>query len=139
MEYKRYSDKTVIRLDKGEDIIESLIAVAREENIKAGVFSGIGATDSFEIGVFSLEKQDYDRFSFSENHEITELSGNITTVEGKPYIHAHINCASHDGKIVGGHLFKARISLTCEIFITEVDGEISREFDEELRINRLKF
>ena len=139
MEYKNYGDITVARLDKGDEIVKSIIDIAAKEGIKTGFFSAIGATDNFEVGVFNLETNGYDRKSYTGNHEITELSGNITTLDGKPYVHAHINCAGKDGSLVGGHLFEGKISLTCEIFITKVDGEIARKFDSEIGINKFTF
>ena len=135
MNYKRYGNDLVMRLDKGDEIISSLISVSEKENIRAASFSAIGATDDFDIGVFSLEKSTYDNFSFKGNHEITNLCGNITYVDNKPYVHAHITCAGEEGKIVGGHLFRADISLTCEIFIRIIDGEIGRRHNDEININ----
>ena len=139
MEYKRFDDTIILRLDKGDEIVESLADISKTENIKAACFHGIGATDCFEIGVFDLEKQDYNRFAFTGNHEITSLEGNITFVDGKPYIHAHITCGNKDARVIGGHLFRAAISLTGEIFISIADGAVTREFNPEIKINRLSF
>ena len=140
MEYKRFDKTIAVRLDKNDDIISSLINVAEKENIRAGSFSGIGATDNFTVGIFCLKKQTYEKLTFNDgNYEITSLNGNITFVDGKPYIHVHITCAGKDGNVVGGHLLEGIISLTCEIFINAADGEIGRKHDEELNINRFDF
>lgn len=136
MQYKRFDSKIVLRLDKDDEIISSLLLVAEKEKIKAASLSGIGATDNFTVGVFSLEKQTYERFTFTGNHEITDLTGNITFVDNKTYIHAHITCSGKNAEVVGGHLLEGIISLTCEIFIDVIDGQIGRKFDEELKINR---
>lgn len=139
MEYKRYKEKAVIRLDKNDEIISSLISVAQKENIKTASFSGIGATDNFTVGIFSLEKQTYEKFTFTGNHEITSLNGNITFADDKPYIHAHITCADGSANVIGGHLLEGVISLTCEIFVDIVDGTVGRKHDEELNINKFDF
>lgn len=139
MFFRQYGDKTVVRLDKGDEIIESIKKVSDELKIKTAVFSAIGATDDFTVGVFSLENSDYERFTYTGNHEITELSGNITTVDSKPYIHAHITCAGENAGIVGGHLLRAVVSLTLELFIIEINTEVSRAFDPEAGINKLVF
>ena len=112
MEYNRFGDKLFLRLDKGDEIVDSVRAAATAENITAGSVSGIGATDDFTVGVFGLEKKAYDEFSFSGNHEITSLVGNISFTDGKPYVHLHIICAGKGGNTVGGHLIKAVVSLT---------------------------
>ena len=139
MEYKRFGDRIALRLDKGDEILSSFLKIAEKENIKAACFTGIGATDNFTVGIFSLEKQTYEAYTFTGNHEITSLTGNITFVDNKPYVHAHITCAGEDAKVIGGHLLEGIISLTCEIFIIIYNGEIGRKHDDELNINRFDF
>ena len=139
MEYKVFEDKVLVRLDKGDEIVSSLLDVAKEQGLTLASVSGIGATDDFEIGVFDLERSDYDRFRFHGNHEIVSLVGNLTTKEGAPYIHLHISCAGEGGDLVGGHLFSAKISLTAEIFLLKAAGSADRLRDETLGINKIRF
>ena len=139
MEYKRYKNHIALRLDKGDDITESIFKVAEKEGVKAANVSGIGATDNFTVGVFDIAKKEYEKFDSCGNHEINALTGNITEKDGKPYIHLHITATGKGGKVVGGHLIKGVISLTGEIVITLIDGKILREFNDELGINRWKF
>ena len=139
MEYRKYKNKVVLRLDRDDEILACLTQLAEKENIKTASFSGIGATDNFTVGIFDTERKAYDGFTFTGNHEITCLAGNITTVDKKPYIHAHISCADENAKTVGGHLLEGKISLTCEIFIDIVDGAVTRKHDKELNINRFEF
>ena len=100
MEYKRYGDKIALRLDKGDDISESLCSLAKAEKITAASVTGIGATDDFTVGIFDLKTGKYDEFSFAENHEITALIGNIAEKDGNPYVHVHITCAKKGGATV---------------------------------------
>ena len=139
MEYKRYQNVIALRLDKGDDITESVYKVAEIENIRFAKVSGIGATDNFTVGVFDIAKKEYEKYDFCSNHEINTLTGNITEKDGKPYIHLHITATGKGCKVVGGHLIKGIISLTGEIIITVFDGKVSREFDETLGINRWNF
>ena len=139
MEYKRYNSVIALRLDKGDDITESVYKVAEKEGVKAATVSGIGATDDFTVGVFDISKKAYKEYVYKGNHEINSLIGNITEKDGKPYIHLHITATGDECKVVGGHLIKGVISLTGEIVITVIDGAILREFNDELGINRWKF
>ena len=138
MEYKRYGEKIAVRLDKGDEIVSKIAEVCEKENVKAGYFSGIGATDDFTVGVFDIAKKEYEKYSYKGNHEINVLTGNVSFVGGKTYIHAHITCTGENG-VVGGHLFSGAVSLTGEIFIEVINGEITREKNEELGINTLVF
>lgn len=139
MEYKKYQNFIALRLDKGDDIAACIYKVAENERIKFANVSGIGATDNFTVGVFDIAKKEYEKFEFCGNHEINAITGNITEKDGKPYIHLHITATGNGGKVVGGHLIKGVISLTGEIIITVLGGKITREFDENLGINRWKF
>ena len=139
MEYKRFDNTILVRLDKNDEIIDSLLKIASNEHITIASVSGIGAVDDLTIGVFDLEESKYKQFTYNGNHEINSLIGNLTTKDNKPYLHLHMTATGLDGKVVGGHLINARISLTAEIFIHLVPGNINRKFDETLSINRIEF
>lgn len=139
MEYKKKNNTILLRLDKGDEITDSLKKVAETESIRSGFFSGIGATDDFCVGVFDLENKKYNEYVFSGNHEINALNGNFSTKDEQAYVHAHVTCTGNGGKVVGGHLLRAIVSLTCEIGITIVDEKVERRFDDDLGINRWLF
>lgn len=139
MEYRVFDEIILVRLDKGDELVASILAVAQKEGLTLASVSGIGATDDFEVGVFDLERADYRHYRFGGNHEIVALAGNITTKDGAPYIHLHISCAGEDGRIVGGHLFEANISLTAEIVLHIGTGGVDRRRDEALGINKIRF
>lgn len=139
MEYKKFGDKIVLRLDKDDEIIESIMSVAKAEKIKLASVTGIGGTDNVTVGVFNMDKKAYDQFTFTDTHEVTSLVGNINTMNGEEYTHLHITLAGKNGNIVGGHLLKCVISLTAEIFITVIDGTVDRKRDTELQINKFSF
>ncbi len=139
MDYKIFDNFITVRLDKGESVLSSLLFVAKKERLTLATIQGIGATDDFEVGVFDLEKSAYDHIHFAGNHEINSLVGNLTTKEGEPYLHLHITATGEGGKVVGGHLFDAKISLTAEIFLITANGKAERKFDETLGINRIEF
>ncbi len=139
MDYRRFDSTIVARLDKGDEIVACILDLAERENIRLASVSGIGATDDFDVGVFDLNHGVYNQYSYAEPCEITALAGDINTMNGEPYAHLHITCAADDGRMMGGHLNRAVISLTAEIFIQIVDGSVDRFRDPELNINLLKF
>ena len=139
MEYRAFEDMIVVRLDRGDEIAKSLIEVAKREKVTLASVTGIGATDDFEVGVFDLKRADYEHFRFGGNHEIVSLVGNVTAKDGNPYLHLHITCAGEGGKIVGGHLFEGKISLTAEIFLHKGAGRAERLRDDTLGINKIRF
>ena len=138
MEYKRFGSTVVLRLDKGEEITEQIVSLARKENIRLASVTGIGASGELTVGVFDTAKGEYCRYSYTGIYEITSLSGSISTMHGDVYAHLHITCAGENG-VVGGHLLRCVVGLTAEIFLHVVDGTVDRKRDDALGINLWNF
>jgi predicted DNA-binding protein with PD1-like motif len=73
-----------------------------------------------------------------EEFEMVSLNGNGSIVEGKPFIHAHGMFGRNDFTTVGGHVFKLTVSVTCEMFLIKLDGQISRTNNEEFNLKLLE-
>ena len=129
----------MVRIDLGEDIIESLKKLCADEHIRLGRVEAIGATDHAVIGVYDLEKKEYYPEKIDEFMEIASLNGNITAMDGKPYVHLHATLAGQDHVIHGGHVLEMRVGATCEMFVTVPEEEIGRQKDEALGINLWAF
>ena len=99
----------------------------------------IGAADHAVIGVYDLVKREYYPEQIDEFMEIISLNGSITAMDGKPYIHLHAALADQDHGIHGGHVLEMRVGATCEMFVTVLDGEVTRRRDENLGINLWTF
>ena len=120
----------LVRLDRGEEIIESLASFARKKELGSGWISGIGAVHSTELGYFELETRTYHRRKVDQELELTNLTGNITWSEGAPVIHAHATLSGPDYTALGGHLFAATIAVTGEFQIIAMPSEVQRSVDD---------
>jgi predicted DNA-binding protein with PD1-like motif len=139
MEYKKFGEKVFVRIDRGEEIVESLIQVCKKLNITAGTVTGIGATDKVIIGIFDVETKEYHSSELIGNHEIVPIIGNISTMNGQVYLHLHINLSNSEHKSFGGHLNSAIVSATFEGVIDIIGYKIERELDVSTGLNILKF
>lgn len=139
MEYKRFGDTYMIRMDVGEEILGSLQQVCEKEGILLGQVSAIGAADHAEIGVYDLKEQQYHREELDGFMEIAGLSGSVTEMNGRPYIHLHATLADRQNVVHGGHAIALRVGATCEMFVRVADGKVSRVKSEELGINLWHF
>ena len=138
MNFKRFGEKYVIRIDKDEKIVETLIKVCVANEITNGNITGIGAVSKAKIGLFKPEEKKYFSKELLGDYEITSLNGNISTMNGEVYLHLHINLADEEYKTFGGHLNEAVVSATCEVIIEKIEGRVERELDIETGLNLLK-
>ena len=139
MEYKRFNNKIVARIDKGEEILEKIKEIALKENIKLANINALGATNNFTVGVYNIKEKKYYANSFEGDFEIVSLTGSINTMNNEFYTHIHMSCGDNLGKVFGGHLNKAIVSATVEMFIDVIDGEVDRFKDSDTGLNLFKF
>lgn len=139
MEYRKFGNKYVLRLDKGEELIASLQSFCKENNIQLASVSGIGAVNRAKVGLFETATKQYHAEEFTGDMEIISLMGNVTQMDGEVYLHLHATLSDHTHKAFGGHLNLAVISATGEIVVDVIEGSVDREFSEEIGLNLLKF
>lgn len=139
MEYRAFGNHYVVRIDKGEEVLACLEKLCRKEEIRLGSAVGLGACDSVTVGLFDTVKKVYRKNTFTGPMEISSLVGNISTKEGEPYLHFHINICNEENQILGGHLNECWISATGEITVTKLDGSVEREMSEEIGLNLYRF
>ena len=138
MKYQRLEQTIIVRMDKGEDIVEQVKNVALKEKIKLASISALGAINEFTVGVFKTKEKKYYANEFKGDFEIVSLTGTINTMNDEYYSHMHLSAGNDQGQVFGGHLNKAIVSATCEMVIQIINGEVDRYFDEEVGLNLLK-
>ena len=130
MDYRKFGDTYVIRMDRGEEIISSLTDFCKKENVTLGSVDALGAADHAVVGLYDVSSRQFHKKTFDEPLEISSLHGNISTKDGEIYLHLHINLAREDLSVVGGHLAECRLSATCEMFVRRIEGTVERRHDE---------
>ena len=138
MKFKKFKNKFIIRIDKGEEVVETLKKFCEDNKINLGSITGIGATNKATIGLFDVETKKYYSKELTGNYEITNLSGNISKMNNEVYLHLHINLSDSEHKSFGGHLNSAVVSATFEGIIEVIYGSVEREFSEEIGLNLYK-
>lgn len=139
MEYRKFDNIIIARIDKGEEILNKIEEIATKENIKLANVNALGATNNFIVGVYNVEEKKYYANEFSGSFEIVSLTGTINTMDGKFYTHIHMSAGNEKGEVFGGHLNKAIVSATCEMVIRIIDGEVDRKYDDDIGLNLFKF
>lgn len=139
MEYRKFNNTIVARIDKGEEILEKIKEIALKENIKLANVNALGATNDFTVGVYKVDEKKYYSNSFQGNFEIVSLTGTINTMNDEFYTHIHMSAGNDKGEVFGGHLNRAIVSATCEMIINIIDGNVDRFYDEKIGLNLFKF
>jgi uncharacterized protein len=118
--------------DKGDEVVTQLIAFAVDNNLVAGLLSGIGAFSDVTLGFFEKERRDYKRIVINEQVEVMSLNGNVALdPRGEPKLHAHVVIGKVDGTAHGGHLLQAHVWPTLELFLFAPREPLRRSVDDE--------
>lgn len=115
----------VVRLQSGEDFFESLGSLG----LTAGaIVCGIGMLRDVTLAFWT--GKEYKEHKIAGPAELLSLQGNLSLRQGKSHIHCHALLGLEDGSTVGGHLAKARVHETNEIYIRKL-GKIVMERRQE--------
>lgn len=139
MEYRRFGNTIVARIDRGEEILTALQEIAEAEDIRLASISALGAANDFTVGVYNVDEKQYHANDFKGNFEIVSLTGTVSTMDGRFYAHLHMSAGDEKGQVFGGHLNRAVVSAVCEMVITVIDGTVDRSFSPEIGLNLFRF
>ncbi len=139
MEYKRFGDTYVVRMDRGEEILAGLGALCEKEDIRLAQVDALGAVDHAAVCVYDVPTKTFFRKEFNEPMEISNLCGTVTRKEGKPYLHLHVTVCDGELNAHGGHATELRVSATCEMVVRLIPGEVDRRMDDSIGLNVFRF
>jgi predicted DNA-binding protein with PD1-like motif len=117
------------RLDHGADILHQAGRLAKEEGIKTGILTAIGALSLAELAYYDQRSMEYRKIPVEGPVELLSCLGNISIRDGQPFVHAHAVLADSQGRVLGGHLITG-IVFAAELCMQEFLGEpFKREYD----------
>ncbi len=121
----------IVRLDKGEKLIESLASVAKNHKIDGAWIMALGACTKVELGFYDLKNKQYKWRTFNEELEILSLQGNIAWENDEPILHIHGTFSNDNMQAIGGHVKELVVGGTCEIFLHKWDAKkLNRSLNE---------
>ena len=136
MDYRKFGTTYYIRMDRGDEIIGSVLELCKKERIVSAVFSGIGGCSEAQIQTFSPETNAFETQTLRGMLELVSLTGSIIVDDqNKLYQHTHAAFSYKDGeqhRVAAGHLKSTTVLYTAEIELRPViDGVIHRRFNPE--------
>jgi len=118
-------------LAKGDEVIARLTDLARQRQLSAAYFTGIGSWSDATLAYFDRASMEYQHLPSPGQVEVLSLTGNITLADGQPKVHAHAIVGLPDGTTRGGHVLDAHVWPTLEIFLVESGEPLHRVRDPE--------
>ena len=126
------NEKTLALIfDKGDEVVATLTAFARERKIAAAHFTAIGAFRDVTLAYFDTAAKRYRKIPVHEQVEVLSLLGDIALDGDEPKVHAHVVVGKSDGTAHGGHLMDAQVWPTLELVLTESPRHLRRKSDPE--------
>jgi uncharacterized protein len=126
-------------LETGDEVTESLLRLAREENITAAQITAIGAFERAGLQYFDWESKAYEDIPVREQVEVASLLGDIGQDDsGGPALHIHAVLGKRDGTAVAGHLATGHVRPTLEVVLIESPEHLKRRHDPETGLSLIR-
>jgi predicted DNA-binding protein with PD1-like motif len=132
------TDKYVLRLESGDDILQSLRQFASTKRLGASLLEGIGSLSKVKLGHYDFKTKQYKYEIFEDDLEILNLSGNIASLNREPLPHVHVTLGRRDFSVIGGHLDEGSAANMVEIGVWKLQGKLVKAKDAEIGLNVLQ-
>jgi len=139
MQFRALNDTYVIKLERGERVLESLTSFFAEHTVTFATLSGIGAVEQVNCGYYDLPTKTYHFTEYPDLVEVVSMTGNVSLKEGKPFLHVHAVFTDQRNQAFGGHVVEMVVGVTLEVIVRKFDTEIDRQYDEEIGLHTLNF
>jgi len=116
----------VVRLMDGEELISSLQGMSVDSAV---LLNGVGMLRDLELGYWNGSS--YDVQQITEPVELLSLQGNFARKGDELIVHCHATVAKHGAASFGGHVLKATVHNTAEIYVHKLSGIVLERKMEE--------
>jgi len=130
--YRKVQSEKILmgRLQRGDDLLETLTTICREENITLSRIQGLGAVEQARIGFYDQTEREYCFLTLDRPLEITALTGNVSLKYGDIFLHLHATLCDENGNAFGKHLAPGTTVFALKCTIEAFDGPpLNRSFD----------
>lgn len=87
----RYADgRYTVSIANRACVEEAIAALCRDLDIRSAAITGIGAVDEATLRFYNPATKRYVDRRFEEQMEIASLTGNVSQMDGKCYLHLHV-------------------------------------------------
>lgn len=108
----------LLRIPTGEDLLGYLEEFVTTEGIDNAWLSYLGALQSAALRYYNQANKEYNDFHIHDHLEVVSGVGNVSVLDGAPFIHTHAVLSDSAGHAFGGH-----VNHGCEVWAIEVKIE----------------
>jgi uncharacterized protein len=105
----------LLRLPTGADIVTEITRFCEERGIEAAWLTYLGAVRRAALRYYDQDALEYRDFTIDRRLEVLSGVGNISLLDGAPFLHTHAVFGDEQGRAYGGHL-----AVGCEVWALEV-------------------
>ena len=129
----------LIRLERNEEIYDTLQTFCKEHKIINASVTGIGSIENPTLAHYRLDTKKFSEKHFGGIYEVTSLLGTVALDDENPLIHLHITISDEEMHAFAGHLVKGKVSATLEVVLTVLPGKFKKKFNEEIGLKLYEF
>jgi predicted DNA-binding protein with PD1-like motif len=119
----------MVVLDPGDELIRSLTALARQEDIDGASIVGAGRVRELDLGVYDPLASDHNRKTFQDHFEMCSLTGSLALLDGEPFPQLHGVFSRTDFSIIGGLIFEAVCAESIEVAVYTLPTPLFRKLE----------
>lgn len=129
---------SVLVLDTGEEVIETLQRFASDHVTTSAFFHGLGAFSEATVAWWNPETLQYEDIRVGEQVEVLSVQGNLTRIPDGFKVHAHAVLGTRNGGAIGGHVKRAIVHPTLELHLERTKDVIHRDRDEATGLDLIR-
>lgn len=113
----------LLRLATGDDLYDVVTQYARDNQIHAAWVTFLGAVSRASLRYYNQDEQEYEDFVIDQHLEVLVGTGNVSLLDGQPFLHIHGAFGDRDGAAYGGHINTGTKVWALEVTVVELVGE----------------
>jgi len=118
-------------LHTGDNALDSIKEFANRNQIDGASFYALGAFRESTIAYWNWDTKEYEHIEVADQVEVLSMIGNVATSADGRRLHAHVTLGRRGGTTIGGHLIRAIVRPTLEIFFADAGAKLTRRKDAE--------
>jgi predicted DNA-binding protein with PD1-like motif len=113
----------LLRIERDADLYREISRFASEYGITAATVSFLGAVQCAALRYYDQETRRYHDFAIEHPLEVVSGVGNVTLLDGEPFLHIHAAFTDEFGRGHGGHVNVGTVVFAIEVTIQELEGD----------------